>query len=291
MMYSEKLAVAIKSNGKILREFKDTVYVPFGSEYSLFIKNLNSVRAVVNISIDGQDVVPGGIVVYGNQSVDLERFIKNNNLSEGNRFKFIERTGAVEQHRGIGVEDGLIRIEYQFEKVATYTTSITDTCGIWSPPYQRDWTYPKYQYLNSSLVGQTLNSANIGGVMRGIDHSKGESTRLSAATATAQYCSDNNIAAASSTVHDGAATMDWNDSGITVAGSKSTQKFQTVSSFPTEAAKNVMVIKLLGETPDNKPVLQPVTVKHKPKCTSCGKQNKAHAKFCVECGTHLEIFA
>ena len=28
-----------------------------------------------------------------------------------------------------------------------------------------------------------------------------------------------------------------------------------------------------------------------PKCVTCGKQNKAHAKYCVECGTALEIFA
>jgi hypothetical protein len=55
--------------------------------------------------------------------------------------------------------------------------------------------------------------------------------------------------------------------------------------------KHSIVLKLLGETPDNKPVLKPVTVKAKPKCTTCGRQNKAHAKFCVECGTALEIFA
>jgi hypothetical protein len=35
MMYSNKLAVAIKANGKVLREFKDEVYIPFGQEYSL----------------------------------------------------------------------------------------------------------------------------------------------------------------------------------------------------------------------------------------------------------------
>jgi tRNA(Ile2) C34 agmatinyltransferase TiaS len=58
-----------------------------------------------------------------------------------------------------------------------------------------------------------------------------------------------------------------------------------------EAEKHSMVIKLLGETPDNKPVLKPVTVERKPKCVTCGKQNKASAKFCTECGTALEIFA
>ena len=43
-MYLNKVAVAIKSNGKVLREQGDNVYIPFGSEYSIQVKNLNSVR-------------------------------------------------------------------------------------------------------------------------------------------------------------------------------------------------------------------------------------------------------
>ncbi len=55
--------------------------------------------------------------------------------------------------------------------------------------------------------------------------------------------------------------------------------------------KHTIVLKIRGETPDNKPVTEAVTVKKKPKCVTCGKQNKANAKFCSECGTALEIFA
>ena len=116
-MYNNKAAVAIKVNGKVLREFKDTVYIPFGSEYSILLKNLNTVRALINVYIDGDNVVPGGLVLNAGQEVDLERAIRNGNMSEGNRFKFIERTSNIEDHRGIKLEDGLIRIEFQFEKV------------------------------------------------------------------------------------------------------------------------------------------------------------------------------
>ena len=55
MMYNNKLAVALKANGKVLREQKDKVYVPFGTEYTILIKNLNTVRASFTIEIDGQD--------------------------------------------------------------------------------------------------------------------------------------------------------------------------------------------------------------------------------------------
>jgi hypothetical protein len=91
--------------------------------------------------------------------------------------------------------------------------------------------------------------------------------------------------------HDGMATMDWNDVGITVPGSKSEQKFQTVTMGALESQTHTMVIKLLGELANNKPVLKPVTVKAKPQCVTCGHQNKVTAKFCNKCGTALEIYA
>ncbi|HET8688785.1 MAG TPA: zinc ribbon domain-containing protein [Methanosarcina sp.] len=267
MMYANKLAVAVKSNGKVLREFKDTVYVPFSSEYSILIKNLNSVRVVAHINIDGEDVVPGGLVIDGNREVDLERWIKNGNMKEGNRFKFIERTGAIEDHRGIKLEDGIIRIEYQFEKpyVQTWRTDPwyrTDAIGGWNGWNDRQYTK---------------------GIMRGVSSNALGSTQCNAVfTSSASLSADTPV---------GSATSTYNDAGITVPGSKSEQKFQTASWFPTETEKHAMVIKLLGETPDNKPVLQPVTVKTQPKCTSCGRKNKATAKFCSGCGTALEIFA
>ena len=259
-MYNSKLVASIKVGGKILREFKDTVYIPFGSEYSILLKNLNTVRAIVHVYIDGEDQVPGGLVLNAGQECDLERSIKNNNLREGNRFKFIERTGAVEEHRGVKLEDGLVRIEYEFEKV-----------------YQRQdgiiWQVNDYQkgpvYTNSVLRSTTGDVAWPAGTVT-----------CSATLGTVQ----------SANMQIGASALNVNETGITVPGSKSEQKFTTVSSFLTEGTKHSIVLKLLGKT-ENSPVEKPVTVKHKPKCVTCGKQNKATAKFCSECGTALEIFA
>ena len=260
MMYGNKLAVAIKSNGKVLREFKDTVYIPFASEYSILIKNLNTVRVLVNVFIDGDNVIPGGLVVNVGQEVDLERWVRNSNLNEGNKFKFIERTASVEHHRGIKLEDGIVRIEYQFEKV--YQRQ--DGWLAKGTPISQS---PEYNGILRGLQNGTLHvSGGLGGV------------------------STQGVAAINS-VNISATSAVFNDAGITVAGSKSEQKFSTVGSFATEPEKHSLVIKLLGETPDNKPVVVPVTVKSKPKCTTCGKQNKATAKFCSACGTSLEIFA
>ena len=261
MMYNEKLAVAIKSNGKILREFKDKVYIKFGSEYSIFIKNLNSVRALVNVYIDGTNVTSGGLVVSANSEIDLERSLANNNLNVGNKFKFIERTGDIENHRGIKLEDGIVKIEYQFEKLNPITWS-TYTTNIW-------FNYPILR--NTCGTGMSYSSTHSNNAVN-TSIFTGLSAEVSTPTSTV-------------------AQNFYNETGITVPGSKSEQKFVTANWFPVEATTHCMVINLLGQTPDNKPIVKTVTVKHKPRCTSCGSQNKVHAKFCNKCGTALEIFS
>ena len=296
-MYSNKMVASLKANGKILREFKDTVYIPFGSEYQFLLKNLHTQRAVVDIFIDGDNAVPGGLVIDAGREVNLERYIKNGNLTEGNRFKFIERTAAVEDGpRGIKLEDGLIRIEFQYEKPRP-VSNISDNFFKQYPPGVRGLSseykgvVDKFSVTNSTSWMQTSGasySTNVNGAMRGVDFSQNGAAMQASASAAI-----NQVSPQACEMHDGAATMDWcqNDVGITVPGSRSDQKFQHVTMGAMEAEKHSMVIKLLGETPDNKPVLTPVTVERKPECVTCGKKNKAHAKFCVECGTALEIFA
>jgi len=260
-MYNSKLVASLKANGKILREFKDTVYIPFGSEYSILIKNLNTVRAIVNVYIDGENAVPGGLVLNAGQEIDLQRAIRNGNMTEGNKFKFIERTGNIEQHRGVKLEDGIVRIEYQFEKVYQRQDGI-----IWKTNDYHNTPLYSTGILRSTTLNQVYDSH-------------------------VTYSATNAVGSATVSTQSMNVSAPINDVGITVPGSKSEQKFSTASWFATETEKHTIVLKLLGETPDNKEVRNPVTTKHKPKCVTCGKQNKATAKFCTECGTALEIFA
>jgi hypothetical protein len=233
-MYSNQFAAAIKVNNKILREFGDTVYLPFGSEYQIRLKNLNTTRAKVTVEIDGQNVTDGGLVIDSFQTVDLERFIRNGNLSEGNRFKFIERTSKIEDHRGIKLEDGLITIRYEYE-IFSYNVN-----------YSAD-IVQKNNLINCSYRSMNINS--------------GPTAKLTSHSET----------------------------GITVEGSKSNQKFNTTSWRGSIGGSHVMVIKLLGETEENKKVREPVTVKTKLECKTCGTTNPVTSKFCSECGTSLEI--
>jgi len=275
-MYSNKAACAVKVNGKVLREFKDTVFIPFGSEYSILIKNLNSKRAIFNIFIDGDNIVPNGLVLNAGQEIDLERAIRNNNLNEGNRFRFIERTGDIEEHRGVKLEDGLIRVEYQFER--EYPKPSYPNHGLtWPSP-----TYWDHNPLLRSAVSGQLSKGFATSAMNSVTHPGVACSSMDASASV------NNMVVGSASPAHGTFT---NDVGITVPGSKSEQKFSTVSNFALDPEKHSMIIRLLGETEDNKPVVALVTVKAKQKCDTCGTTNKATAKFCHKCGTALVIYA
>ncbi len=288
MMYNQKLVASIKVKGKILREFKDTVYIPFASEYSILLKNLNTVRAVVNVFIDGENAVPGGLVIDPGRSVDLERWIKNGNLTEGNRFKFIERTAKIEEGpRGIKEEDGLIRIEYQFELPRPVINVGSIFGGI---PSQYPGVVDKYSNSRGWVTasGATYSQVNVNGMLRGVDYSANGAAMQASASAAIDK-----VVPQATELHDGMATMDWcqSEAGITVPGSKSEQKFQHTTVGALDPTVHNIVLRIVGDLGHNKPVTKPVTVKAKPKCVTCGHQNKATAKFCSECGTALEIFA
>jgi hypothetical protein len=218
------------------------------------------------VTVDGEDVGDGTkFVVDANDSIDLERFIKNGNFNAGNRFKFIERTSAVEKHRGVGIEDGLVRIEFQFEAPISINT-ITTTTQPWKPWDNTPYWYNggnEWKYSAGDFIGQPQATFTASSTSRGVSDT----------VVTSNNVNVSNV----------------NDAGVTVPGSVSDQQFVEAGWFPLEAESHVMVLKILGETKDNIAVRKPVTVKTKPKCTTCGSSNKATAKFCTECGTSLTI--
>ncbi len=287
-MYSDKLVVAVKHNGRVLREQGDTVFLPFGCEYSLHFKNLNSVRTLVRVSVDGQDATKGtSLIVPANGSVDLERFLEAGQMDKGHKFKFIERTTKIEDGpRGIKAEDGLIRVEFEFERMPL---KIEDTV-IRRTIYRDYWVSPTYPLWNSTTttfgghLGSTVSdvsySVNAAYTNTNTSADIGPEVKTSGLLRSAKGISANTIAQN--------ATAPINDTGITVPGSVSEQKFEVGAWFPTDGQKHVMVLKLLGQVGETK-VEKPVTVKTKQECPTCGTKNKFGTKFCKECGTGLTL--
>lgn len=300
-MYHRKFVTSIKANGKVLRENDGEVAVPFGSEYSILLKNMNSVRAQVRVSIDGVEATDGWLILQPNGKLDLERWIKNGNLSKGNKFKFIERTANIEKHRGIEAEDGLVRVEYKFEKIykAPQTVIHQYHYDYWhnhpwynppviitttpAPSWSSEWTFYNSN-IQGGLVSSTTSSGSLGGAQSGQifgavncaqTRSMGEFTK---SAAPAQMNQSVMLAQCS---------MPENKAGITVPGSESNQTFYRASDFACESSE-VIVLKLIGAIGETK-VVKPITVDVKPKCVTCGRVNKATNKFCSDCGTSLSI--
>lgn len=270
-MYHNKLVVALKVDGKILREDNGVVTIPFGAEYSIFLKNLNSVRVQTKITVDGVDATESRwLVVSPNSFIDLERYIKNGNLYRGNKFKFIERTAKIEQHKGIGVEDGLIRVEFQTEQfvVQQYNISVPSVSYI---PRSSSGIPPR-SFVHSNIYRKYSSDSNCG---------MQSSSTISdfAINSTSVGTLGDEVLMAGGAV---------SDIGITVPGSESNQHFQEVESFPVVLPSEIIVLQLRGKIAGKK-VSVPVTVDLKVNCPTCGRSNKSSMKFCGECGTAVSI--
>jgi hypothetical protein len=307
-MYKDNLVVAVKVDGKVLREHGDTVAIPFGSEYAVFLKNKSSVRAMVKVEIDGTDVTGNTwLIINPNSNMDLERFIKNGNWNSGNKFKFIKRTGKIEEHRGVKAEDGLVRIEYKFEKMPDPEVH---THHYYHHHYPYDYYYwPWYPWNTTYTVNSNslLDSGNTnvlrsrgmkggglsGQAFRKFADSLGDSDNVTFTNTTGALNSPPaQVNCFSMSSGSGSAGTEFReaslDPGITVEGGRSDQKFVDVGWFPTEDTSHVIVLKLVGAV-GGKVVRQAITVKTKQKCHTCGTTNKSGVKFCKECGTSCLI--
>lgn len=272
MVFKKNFALAVRSNGKILREINDQVFIPFGSEYELVLKNLNSIRAQVRIWIDGSQVTSGvSLIVPPNDTVVLERSVSTGNLRAGNKFKFIEKTAKIEQYRGNKIDDGIIRIEYQFEKKYD---PIPRPQPTWIKP-EPMWQHPQYYDDRFYCADPSQLSSVMDSNVTDVSYSSKAVLRNTALGKTPKSSS--------------IACNAVNTAGITVPGSESNQQFSTSYGFLVESEVNVLSLQLVGEVAGQE-VVQPITVKTKQECPTCGKKNKINSKFCVECGTNLCLF-
>lgn len=278
-MYKSKLAVAIKHNGKILRETKDVVFLPFGSEFSVLVKNLNSRRVKFKLSIDGTDALDDTeVIVDANSDTEIKRFIRNGNMDEGNAFKFIERTSGIENGpRGIKIDDGIVRVEFWFEQEKPEIV-IKDI--YWENHHYRDF-YPQVNpWYDQRFGGGIYAQAATGAVANytNIDTNSATFSATGAATTNIRGMASGQSATEQS--------VPANDVGITVPGAKVEQKFTPVHGFKSELNSSIIVLRLVGVVGEVE-VAKPITVAHKPECVTCGRINKASFKFCTSCGTSL----
>lgn len=190
-------------NGKPLREFsengKRTVKIPFDSEYKLRLKS-NGRRALVNVEIDGTDVLCGKqLILNWNDTIDLERFVDS--FSSGKKFKFVPLSNSGVQDP-TSPENGKIKITF----------------------------HPERQfYLNHTFTISNPNPDPFGGVKYG-STSRGMSTGASydASSASASLNSTPTMS------HDAFTVASASPAGATVEGGDSSQQFYQGVGFETD---------------------------------------------------------
>lgn len=264
MVHHHNLVVAVKCKGRVLREFVEWgdryTVLPFGSEYSLLLKNLATRNVVANIEIDGQDIQKhgNGFLVGPGEEIEIERFVDN--LYDGHRFRFIKKTEEISNFRGDRVDDGLIRVKFRYEQQKSQT-------GWWSDSVTYSNGGPYIYHLGNQPFSGTGDPMIRDDVT--ISSSCSESVK-------SQSLGSSHAMFANRALED----------GITVKGSQSGQKFVDASVGRLETESHVIVIGLRGQT-HTQPVQNLVTVKTRIRCTTCGRSSKSGHKFCNNCGAAL----
>ncbi len=268
MTYKDQFVVEVKADGQILRVRDGAVYLPFGCEYSILLKNLNSKRASINISIDGSDVLDNrSLILNPLKTHELQGFFKGNVVK--NRFRFIQKTKEIQEHRGDKVCDGLVRVEFAFEKpVDRYVMKTIVETVEKIPPYynpwhnRRKWDVNEYTYYSSTGDIRSINMSNLTGDIN-----------INANVYEQSFASCN---------------APIPDEGITVKGNEIHEQYNYTNIGSLEQS-SVIVIELKGMQQSSGVVVkEPVTVKRKLICSSCGIKSVSSYKFCPNCGTFLE---
>ena len=270
-MYHNNFIAVIKYRGKIMRETKGVVRLPFGSDYSILLKNKDSRTAVARIEVDGKDVMGGHrYIVPGNSTRELEGFMKGLNVTH--KFRSIQKTKEIANFRGDRIDDGMVRVEFWYEQKNDFVTPwiLPDTRfgGTSGDSYKADWTN------------------NTGGFSGGSSFSCSNNL---------YYCDNSGFKKCTKSLVDPSLTSPKiepkADEVITVKGSKSNQRFNYGTVGILENQSSVIVIRLKGAIKKRgrvKKIKRAVTVKTKIQCPTCGRRWRSSMKFCGNCSTALD---
>ncbi|RKZ10830.1 hypothetical protein DRQ25_01605 [Candidatus Fermentibacteria bacterium] len=256
MTFRNNFVVVVKSKGKVLRDERGYVRLPFGSDYSIVLKNLEGRKAVANVTVDGKRVFGGNeVIVPANNTVEIKGFMGTNNKVR-NRFRFIEKTAEISRYRGDRLDDGILRVEFRYERDYEPVLYVNDNPQPWATTWYTggsagtggaDWTY-----TSSNSTGNF----------------SGRSSKSKSSSVNCFYSNSN-------------------DQGITVNGKPTRQEFDYGNVGSLESSKYVIVIRLKGRRKDGGRVVKPTTTRTKKRCPTCGHGNKSYHKFCYNCSTCL----
>lgn len=266
-MFNNDFVVAVKKDGQVLRERNNNVFIPFGSNYTILLKNLREeVSAKVDISIDGEDVLNDrSLIVKPNDSIELKRFI-NSSLDKGNRFKFIEATDKIRDNREDNSMNGLIKVTYRFEKKYGTKEMIEDIFED-NDPYFPDYPYTNDHDIDNYQIRYSVSSSEYTVYKDGVKQETRSANEFS----------------------EGEPIRSKTSEGITTYGDVIEQKFSEGNIGKLEDKKNMIVLQLVGRNKEDEKIENTLTTNEKIECSACGRSVSSDFKYCPHCGTSLTV--
>jgi hypothetical protein len=261
MTHHNDFILALKYQGKVLRESNGKVFLPFNSEYSLLLKNNRSYRAMAQVFIDGMDVSDGReFVIDPHSNMEIERFLLDGNFDKGNKFKFVKS-----DHKDVvdpsSSDNGIVKVIF-WEEQSVSKVEYVPYYPYYPSQYQY-YTYPQFHYPPLYDTHTTIRSNSMSNSVGGGGTESSSFTHSSTSVCT----------------HYGEET------GATIEGDESSQHFNTVwtmdKNYSTETVLQLQIV------PTQKPVtVQGTRRSHCPKCNYKIK-NSWTVHFCPHCGTRL----
>lgn len=259
-MFKQNTVISIRVGKNFLPDNDSIIKIPFGSEYSILIKNLNNSPINVRMFIDGiQNGQEKGFVIKEKDSLELNSFFISNNA-----FKFINKSKELNERRNENIEDSLIRFEVDILKENKNNISLKDfndlikKTKINPNPYEKEkshekpWEFPKVNLNEHPFLPERKN-------ILGGNYNPYEQV----------FCTNS--------------VVNYSNEGITVPGNKVEQ--QEINNFIEsnyiKESSFCFIFKLEGivESLDLK--------KEKKSCTVCGKSYKSKFNYCPIDGSYL----
>jgi ribosomal protein L32 len=173
-------------------------------------------------------------------------------LTTTNKFKFIQKTKEIQEHRGDKIDDGLIRISYQFENM-----------------FKTPLLVPYYQFVDLDFKPKSFTDRYDSVYLGSACGIGGATTTNTCYNATIQNSAPRS------------------DEGITVKGLEVKQKYSYANVGNLDCNMHTIILNLKGISDSRKSIVKPLTVKSKIVCSTCGRKNRSSNRCCYNCGTFL----
>jgi len=266
MAYDNQFVLAIMHNGSPVREITGKVVLPFNSEYKIRLKNKHSyLRAKARVWVDGRKASNlGDFILKPGETLDLERFL-DESMTSGRCFKFVPLSDR-RVNDPTDEENGIIKVEF-YRELDWANRIVVDPWSV------KPITPGPYGGRGST--GRLSFDWNINTSPTTFEGAGSESLCSNSIQSSVNYLSSPG------------------QSGATVEGGHSGQKFVEGADFSTEIYPVTLRLKIQGPKKKRPEHLQEESGfkfprKPKPKkvryCSECGARRMRGANFCHRCG-------